>query len=307
VLADVTGECSATVTAPTTTDACAGTILGTTADDLTYTTEGTHVVTWNFDDGNGNSIDVTQNVIIADITAPTATCPENVVTCDGSAGFIGLTDLIDNCTVPTVTYELTGATTASGSGDASGNSFNVGETTITYTLTDGSGNSSQCIFTVTHEEVDEILVTSSENTLTVQTGGSYQWINCADNSIIPGQTEAFFSPAENGDYAVIVTQGTCSATSECYSVELTGLRPNGADQGIRVYPVPAHETLTIEMSQTHTNATIKVVNATGQTVLVKRMEELIKTNLDLSQYDSGMYLILIESDQQNSYLRIVKE
>ncbi|WP_242132459.1 HYR domain-containing protein, partial [Aestuariivivens marinum] len=35
-LADVTGECSATATAPTTTDACAGTITGTTSDPLTY-------------------------------------------------------------------------------------------------------------------------------------------------------------------------------------------------------------------------------------------------------------------------------
>ena len=46
VLADVTGECSATATAPTTTDNCSGTITGTTTDDLTYTTQGTHVITW---------------------------------------------------------------------------------------------------------------------------------------------------------------------------------------------------------------------------------------------------------------------
>jgi len=34
VLANVTGECSATVTAPTTTDNCAGTVTGTTSDPL---------------------------------------------------------------------------------------------------------------------------------------------------------------------------------------------------------------------------------------------------------------------------------
>ena len=37
VLADVTGECSATATTATTTDNCSGTITGTTTDDLTYT------------------------------------------------------------------------------------------------------------------------------------------------------------------------------------------------------------------------------------------------------------------------------
>src|SRR6185369_3817547 len=54
-LADVTGECSATATAPTTTDNCAGTVTGTTTDALTYSTQGTHVIHWTFSDGNGNS------------------------------------------------------------------------------------------------------------------------------------------------------------------------------------------------------------------------------------------------------------
>ncbi|MCB0653978.1 MAG: HYR domain-containing protein, partial [Saprospiraceae bacterium] len=69
-LADVTGECSATATAPTTTDNCAGTITGTTTDALTYSTQGTHVITWTFDDGNGNVITATQNVVIEDVNDP---------------------------------------------------------------------------------------------------------------------------------------------------------------------------------------------------------------------------------------------
>src|SRR5438045_9089036 len=44
VLASVTGECGATVTAPTTTDTCAGTITGTTGDPLVYSTQGTFTI-----------------------------------------------------------------------------------------------------------------------------------------------------------------------------------------------------------------------------------------------------------------------
>ncbi len=77
-LPDVTGECSATAVVPTTTDACAGTITGTTTDALTYSTQGTHVITWNFDDGNGNSIDVTQNVVVDDVTHPVTPTLANV-------------------------------------------------------------------------------------------------------------------------------------------------------------------------------------------------------------------------------------
>jgi len=70
-LPTVTGECSATIASPpTATDICAGSIVGTTIDPLTYTEQGTYTVTWTYDDGNGNSATQTQNVIVEDITAP---------------------------------------------------------------------------------------------------------------------------------------------------------------------------------------------------------------------------------------------
>jgi len=65
ILADVTGKCDATATVPTTTDNCSGTINGTTSDSLTYSALGTHVITWSFDDGNGNVTKANQNVIIS--------------------------------------------------------------------------------------------------------------------------------------------------------------------------------------------------------------------------------------------------
>src|SRR5690606_41134817 len=49
-LAAVTGDCEATVVAPTTTDNCAGTITATTEDALTYTEQGEYVVTWTLVD-----------------------------------------------------------------------------------------------------------------------------------------------------------------------------------------------------------------------------------------------------------------
>ncbi len=47
-IANATGECSVTVTAPTTTDACAGTITGTTTDPLTYPLQGTYQIHADF-------------------------------------------------------------------------------------------------------------------------------------------------------------------------------------------------------------------------------------------------------------------
>jgi len=56
ILTDVKAECQvASITPPTTTDNCVGTITGTTTTTFPITTQGTTVVTWTFDDGNGNT------------------------------------------------------------------------------------------------------------------------------------------------------------------------------------------------------------------------------------------------------------
>src|SRR5690554_4180286 len=70
-LPNATGECSVTVSAPTASDGCFGTITGTTTDPLTYNTQGTYTITWTYDDGKGNTSTQTQTVIVDDVTAPT--------------------------------------------------------------------------------------------------------------------------------------------------------------------------------------------------------------------------------------------
>ncbi|MCC1485689.1 hypothetical protein, partial [Winogradskyella immobilis] len=70
-LSDVTvGECSGTPATPTTTDNCAGTINGTSNVTFPITAQGTTVVTWTFEDDNGNSVTADQNVIVNDTTDP---------------------------------------------------------------------------------------------------------------------------------------------------------------------------------------------------------------------------------------------
>jgi len=66
-LPDITAECEATPTAPT---ANSGAITATADIAFPIITQGTTIVTWTYDDGNGNTLTQTQNVIIDDTTAP---------------------------------------------------------------------------------------------------------------------------------------------------------------------------------------------------------------------------------------------
>lgn len=72
ILPVVEGQCSAQIgAAPTAEDNCAGTVVGTTPDPLSYDQQGGFQVTWTFDDGNGNTAIQSQQVIVQDTLAPT--------------------------------------------------------------------------------------------------------------------------------------------------------------------------------------------------------------------------------------------
>ena len=93
------------------------------------------------------------SITIQDTTAPTISCPSNKI----MAVTIGQPSVVvnglaptamDNCGTPTVTYQLTGATTGNGVSDASGTNFNIGTTTVIYTAVDGNNITASCSFTV---------------------------------------------------------------------------------------------------------------------------------------------------------------
>jgi len=64
-------------------------------------------------------------------------------------------------------------------------------------------------------------VTLSDTTITANNASaSYQWIDCSDMSVINGETSSSFTATASGDYAVIVTEGGCSSTSNCTTVEV---------------------------------------------------------------------------------------
>uniref|UniRef100_UPI0026325100 LamG-like jellyroll fold domain-containing protein n=1 Tax=uncultured Psychroserpens sp. TaxID=255436 RepID=UPI0026325100 len=143
-LPTITGECSATVSVPTTTDGCSGTITGTTGNPLVYNTQGSFAITWNFDDGNGNAIDVVQNVVINDTTDPVPVCQDLTVQLDNTTGTATITGAqiddgsTDNC--GTVNFTLSQSVF---------DCTDIGTNVIVLTVDDGNGNSAICTSTVT--------------------------------------------------------------------------------------------------------------------------------------------------------------
>jgi len=148
----------------TATDNCSiPTVVGARNDGRPLTDPfpvGVTSVVWTASDACGNSSTCTQTITINDNNLPpTITCPANVVqtalpgNCTLSSVVIPDPTYADNCAVTKLTWALSGATTgnspATGINSASGQTFNVGVTTVTYTASDAVGNSASCFFTVT--------------------------------------------------------------------------------------------------------------------------------------------------------------
>ena len=151
------GACSTalsnvTLGTPTTGDNCS--VATTTNDAPVSFPLGATTVTWTVTDGSGNTATSTQVVTVVDNIDPTITAPAAVtVNVDAGACSTALSNVTlgtpttgDNCSVATTTNDAPV-------------SFPLGATTVTWTVTDGSGNTATSTQVVTVvDNIDPVAV-----------------------------------------------------------------------------------------------------------------------------------------------------
>ncbi|PKR81660.1 hypothetical protein CW751_03800 [Brumimicrobium salinarum] len=150
----------------------------------------------------------------------------------------------------------------------------------------------------------DITTTLVDETITAnQTGVNYQWIDCADNSFIVGETNASFTATETGDYAVILTDGLCVDTSACVSVSIVGLGQEDFS-GVSVYPNPVNDQLKVT-NQNGNIDSIEIVAVTGKIVYNSTIASdnyIINT----SNYNAGVYFVNVRTENSTKTYKIIK-
>ncbi|WP_394335798.1 choice-of-anchor tandem repeat GloVer-containing protein, partial [Algoriphagus yeomjeoni] len=216
VLADATGECSVTVEAPTTTDNCHGTIIGTTTDPTQYTAQGNYQINWTFDDGNGNSTSAIQNVIVKDVTAPVIT----LITPTPTA-VLGL-----NNTVTLQATDIFAATDNCSGVEFSPTSFtfdcdNLGDNIVSVSVTDATGKTANANATVNISDNLALAIDASESGTPVPLGNDAV-LTATVSPAVEG-VEVTFS-LDNGVYEeTALTDASGLATITVLSSELSSL------------------------------------------------------------------------------------
>ncbi|MDO9553863.1 T9SS type A sorting domain-containing protein [Rhodonellum sp.] len=197
VLPVISGQCSATVTAPTAADNCKGTITGTTENPLTYSEQGTYKILWTYDDGNGNTTNQEQTIIVEDTTAPVPTLTALPVISGQCSATVTAPTAVDNCkgsitgtTENLLTYSAQGAYT------------------ILWTFNNGNGNTTTQEQTIIVEDTTApVPILAQLPVINCQCSATVTAPTAADNckGSITGTTENPLTYSAQGTYTILWT------------------------------------------------------------------------------------------------------
>lgn len=188
-----------------------------------------------------------------------------------------------------------------------GNTYTSSNTTATQTFTNIFGCDSVVTLNLTITTTPTAsAVNNGDGTMSATGTGTYQWIDCGTNTAVAGATSATFIPDANGDYAVVVTNGSCDDTSACVTYNSVGLNENNS-QSIAVYPNPTQGNLVINLGNGFESGILQITNSIGQVVFVQEIDGMQTLDLILEQAN-GIYLVTIFSNGEVvASTRIIKQ
>ncbi|MDA0972523.1 MAG: T9SS-dependent M36 family metallopeptidase [Bacteroidetes bacterium] len=173
------------------------------------------------------------------------------------------------------------------------------------------GSSSSRTDQVAAFDVPPVVVTIDvDNTILIadntNEGVSYQWIDCSDESEISGATEQTFSPDDSGEYAVMITQNGCTATSECIGLVSVGIE-NLISENVTLSPNPTNDFLLVDFGALKTIRSIQLMDYQGKVAYTESSVTRDQLRIDLSSFSSGLYMMQVTTDEGSSVFKVVVE
>jgi hypothetical protein len=212
---------------------------------------------------------------------------DSTFTIDVTFGEITHTELVEEC----FEYSLPNGTVVQTSGfyDVTLLSSEGCDSIVTYNVT------------INSFQIDTVNTYPNIVLSVLPSGGSYQWLNCNDYSLIPNETSQTFTASVNGSYAVEVTLNGCTDTSDCMTVSTVGIEELNLPF-VKIFPNPTTDGVTIEFPIS-TFEKVTILDISGRKVVDQEIKYLsTHAQINLKGFTKGVYLINLTS-KENSYVR----
>jgi surface protein len=308
----VTSECSvSSLTAPTATHFCDGTITATTTSVFPITASET--LTWTYNDAEGNYLTQTQEIIITDEMPPLA-------------DLASLSQISEECSVlslatPTATDNCSGVVTATTT-----STFPItASETVTWTYTDDAGNIfSQTQEVLIYDDTDPtitcpsnftVIADNTSQTYTVQ-GTELDPLAFADNCSISSVINNFDNSSSLtgsvfnlGTITILWTVEDASGRQTTCSYDVIIESFGGIEDEaslFSIYPNPTSGIVNIEADNLQNYSSIIVTDALGR-IISKLKIDSNNMKLDFSDKNPGLYFIEIQGNGNSIFTKIVVE
>jgi hypothetical protein len=172
----------------------------------------------------------------------------------------------------------------------------------------GAGCDSTVVLTLVVNSVNTG-VSLQNNTLTAAAvNASYQWIDCATNLPIEDATDATFTPPTTGNYAVVVTQNGCTATSTCVFVQVVSTQEPLGGAAWTLQPNPATEFTQVVFSvAVDEDLWIEVLDMAGRSLLREKVSVgAYQIDLNLNMMPEGILIVRLANERGVSTKRLMK-
>lgn len=134
----------------------------------------------------------------------------------------------------------------------------------------------------------------------------HQWIDCGnENKPIIGETFLTYTAEKEGNYAVIVSYGWCTDTSECMQVDLTDIPDNLTESGISLYPNPTTGKFTVNLGSIFKDAMITINELNGRLISKEQIKNRQVINMEFNA-PAGVYLLNVTTKNRTRVFKIVK-
>jgi len=150
--------------------------------------------------------------------------------------------------------------------------------------------------------LDSILIQGTSTLMAPNNFNNYQWIDCADGSVIAGANSASYSPVSNGTYAVVVSDYLCPVKSNCVNVTHLEVSSTLEKEDIAIFPNPTERMLTVELGEKEAFC-VELFDVRGRCLLTQ--ESVAEIELNLTGFGSGAFWVRVYTADKSYIQKII--